>query len=145
MFEKGKSEIVRTTEGTPETIVGTSVKLKGNLRSEGNIFIDGVVSGEVKTKGSVVVGPNANIIASIKAKDVSVSGSVQGNIEAANRLEITETGKVLGDIAASVLSIAAGAVFSGKSQMSDNHKDIVIEPVVEFEEVLKEEEKKVAK
>lgn len=149
MFERGKNEVARVPEKTVgETIVGTSVRLKGNLKSDGPIVIDGIVTGEIRTKDSVKIGPNANIIASIKAKNVVVSGAVQGNIEATQRLEITETGKVLGDVAAAVLSIAAGAVFSGKSQMSEgHHKEVVIEPVLEEpEEVSSKTEKiKVAK
>jgi cytoskeletal protein CcmA (bactofilin family) len=130
MFEKQKGEVV-VNEGAAETIVGTSVKLKGNLKSDGDVVIDGVVTGEVKTKGSVKIGPNANIIANVKAKNVAISGAVQGNVEAQDRLEISETGKVLGDIAANVLSIAPGAVFSGKSTMVEVHKEEITEPVAE--------------
>lgn len=139
MFEKGKIE--PSQEGS-QTIVGTSVKLKGNLRSDGDIIIDGIVSGELKTKGSVIIGKNANILANIKARNVSVAGIVQGNIEAAERLEISETGKVIGDLAATVLSIAPGAVFSGKSQMVDAHRETP-ESEVETEEVVEEKEEAV--
>ena len=128
MFEK-KDEIV--TGGTAETIVGTSVKLKGNLNSDGDITIDGSVNGEVKTKGSVNIGPNAQVIANVKAKIVVVSGTVQGNIEAHERLTLTETGRVYGDIIANVLSISAGAIFTGKSNMMEKIKHAEIEPVAE--------------
>lgn len=138
MFESKKGEIV-VNEGAAETIVGTSVKLKGNLKSDGDIIVDGVVAGEIKTKGSVKIGRNANIIANIRAKNVSISGVVQGNVEASDRLELSETGKVLGDISANVLSISAGAVFSGKSQMTDNHKEVAEEPTAELEAPSEEE------
>ncbi len=131
MFDKGKIEGVKT--GGAETIVGTSVKLKGNLKSDGDIIIDGIVTGELKTKGSVIIGPNANIIANIKAKDITVSGSVQGNIEATDRLDIMETGRVIGDISANILSISAGALFTGNSKMNDSHREIIQEPVLEEE------------
>lgn len=141
MFEKGKVE-VSSQEGA-QTIVGTSVKLKGNLKSDHDIIIDGIVSGEVRTKGSVVIGKNANILANIKARNVSVAGIVQGNVEVADRLEISESGKVIGDIAASVLSIAAGAVFSGKSVMTDSHREVTEEP--EVEEIPEEKTEETAK
>jgi cytoskeletal protein CcmA (bactofilin family) len=137
MFDK-KEELVST--GVAETIVGTSVKLKGNLKSEGDITIDGSINGEVKTKGSVNIGPNANIIAtSIKAKNINVAGTVQGNIQATDRLNITETGRVYGDISANILSISSGAIFSGKSIMIENVKETEIEPVAEKEELVEEE------
>lgn len=140
MFEKSKAEMPKQAEGAAETIVGTSVKLKGNLKSDGDVFVDGVLTGEIRTKGSVVIGPNANIIAGIKAKNVSVAGMVQGNVEAADRLEISASGRVLGDIAANILAIEPGAVFSGKSQMSDHHREVEAVPVAEItEEVIVEE------
>jgi len=132
MFEK-KEETV--SNGVAETIVGTSVKLKGNLRSDGDITIDGSVNGEVKTKGVVTIGPNAQVIANVKAKKVVVSGTVQGNIEAIERLTLTETGRVYGDIVANVLSISAGAIFTGKSNMMEKIKQTDIEPVAEKDEV----------
>lgn len=133
MFERPKGEVVVEQKGA-ETIVGTSVKLKGNLKSDGDIIIDGIVTGELKTKGSVKIGKNANVVASIKASNISIAGAVQGNVEATDRLEITETGKVAGDISANVLSIAPGATFSGKSQMMLDHKEPEIEPQAEDEQ-----------
>jgi cytoskeletal protein CcmA (bactofilin family) len=132
MFEKGREEMMKG--GASETVVGASVKLKGNLRSDGDILIDGVVTGDLKTKGSVVVGETASVVASIKAQNIVISGAVQGNIEVSDRLEITKTGKVIGDLMANVLSIAPGASFSGKCQMPDHARATVAEPVLETEE-----------
>jgi cytoskeletal protein CcmA (bactofilin family) len=142
MFEKSKTEMPKQAEGAAETIVGTSVKLKGNLKSDGDVYVDGILTGEIRTKGSVVVGPNANIIAGIKAKNVSIAGVVQGNVEAMDRLEIASSGRVLGDIAANILAIEPGAVFSGKSQMADNRGQVEVEPVAEITEELIIEEVK---
>ena len=103
MFEKKEEQM--SSGGVAETIVGTSVKLKGNLQSNGDITVDGSVNGEIKTKGTVNIGPNANVIANVKAKKVTVAGTVQGNIEAVERLTITETGRVYGDIIANLLSM----------------------------------------
>ncbi len=139
MFEK-KEEVV-TTNGVAETIVGTSVKLKGTLKSDGDITVDGSVNGEIKTtKGAVNIGPNAHVIANIKAKRVTIAGTVQGNIEAVERLTLTETGRVYGDIVANLLSISAGAIFTGKSTMLEKIKQAPNEPVAEKEE--KEETEK---
>lgn len=135
MFDR-KEEHVPT--GAAETVVGTSVKLKGNLKSDGDITVDGSVNGEIKTKGTVTIGPNANIIASVHAKNVNVAGTVQGNVAATDRLSISESGRVYGDISANILSISAGALFSGKSTMADNIKESEMELVIEKEEVLPE-------
>lgn len=131
MFEK-KDEFVPT--GAAETVVGTSVKLKGTLKSDGDITVDGSVNGEIKTKGTVTVGPNANIIANVHAKNVNIAGTVQGNVVATDRLSVSESGRVYGDISANILSIAAGALFGGKSTMAENVKEPEIELTVEKEE-----------
>jgi len=139
MFEKPKAEMPKA-QGGAETIVGTSVKLKGNIKSDGDIIIDGIVTGELKTKGSVMIGDHANILANIRAQNVRISGAVQGNIVADDKLEITSTGKVLGDISASILSISPGAVFTGKSQMAEAIP-VEVEPVIEIETSVKDEKK----
>lgn len=131
MFEK--KEEIETLENA-ETIVGASVKLKGNLRSDGNITINGTVSGDVKTKGSVLVGAGAEVRANIDAKNAVISGIVQGSLVINDHLSITETGKIYGDIKANILSIAPGAVFTGKCLMPEEEKKEETEPIVEMEE-----------
>ncbi len=136
MFEKREETHV---SGAAETIVGTSVKLKGNLRSEGDITVDGSVNGEIKTKGTVNIGPNAHIIANVQAKNVVIAGTVQGNVVANERLNITESGRVYGDISANILAISAGAIFTGKSTMAEAIMQPEIELTLETEEVVLEE------
>lgn len=137
MFDR-KEEFVQA--GVAETVVGTSVKLKGNLKSDGDITVDGSVNGEIKTKGTVTIGPNANIIANVHAKNVNVAGTVQGNVVATDRLTLSESGRVYGDISSNILSISPGALFSGKSTMAENIKEPEIELTVEKEEVIEKVE-----
>jgi cytoskeletal protein CcmA (bactofilin family) len=114
MFRKKEAEVETTSS---ETIVGTSVKLRGNLKSEGNVKIEGNLTGEIKARGDVFITQTADIKAKIKAKNVTISGTVNGNIEAEERIEISESGKVFGDVASNILIIKEGAIFSGKSIM----------------------------
>jgi cytoskeletal protein CcmA (bactofilin family) len=125
MFDKRDETQI---SGAAETVVGTSVKLKGTLRSDGDITVDGSVNGEVKTKGTVNIGPNAHIIANVQAKNVNISGTVQGNVVATDRLTISESGRVYGDISANILAISAGAIFTGKSTMAE----VVSQPEMEL-------------
>jgi cytoskeletal protein CcmA (bactofilin family) len=133
MFEKGREEIVKT--GSSETIVGASVKLKGNLRSDGDIIIEGMVTGDLKTKGSIKIGEMASVVANVQAENIVISGNVQGNINIKEKLEITSTGRVIGDISASILSISPGAVFTGNAKMPDQHKEERVAPKAEIEEI----------
>lgn len=141
MFEK-KEDFPTVDNKSVETIVGESVKLKGNLKSDGDIIINGSVSGDIRTKASVQIGAHANVVASVKAANVQVSGIVQGNIDAKESLQISETGKVYGDIQAGVLVVSPGALFSGKCVMTEAKREIELEPILEEENTEKEKTEK---
>ncbi len=134
MFEQNKG-----TKKVDETIVGIDVTLTGNLKSEGNIQINGKVKGTIATKSDIVVGEQAMIDGSVKAKNVLITGTVQGNIETSDDLEISPTGKVFGDLATKNLIIKKGATFSGKSMMGEKKKKET-KPVYELEEEPKTQE-----
>src|SRR5207248_1734340 len=88
-----------------------------NLTSESDIIIDGVLEGSIKTAGNVTLGINANVKANVTATNVTVAGTLKGNITASGEAEIRETGHVEGDIASSGLAISSGGVFAGRSVM----------------------------
>jgi cytoskeletal protein CcmA (bactofilin family) len=104
--------------GPAETVVGPSVKIQGDLISEGNIKIEGQVSGKVKTSQSVFVIPGAKIAADVLAGNAVVGGEIQGNLKIGGHLILQSTAKILGDIACQVLRVEDGAQFSGKCAMN---------------------------
>lgn len=127
-----------------ETIVGQSVKLKGNLKSDGDIRVAGSLTGEIKTKGNVTIGQEAIIKGKVSGQNIVISGTVSGDVEAKEQLEITESGKVFGDIKTSILIIKAGGIFTGKSEMQMEtleEKPTEVEPEPEVEEISLEETK----
>ncbi len=101
-----------------ETIIGSGVRVKGNLASEHDIIIDGSLSGNVKTKGAITVGVNGIIKGNLAARDVSIAGQLDGDIKSSNQVSIGETGRVRGNIHCGELSVATGAVFMGTSIMA---------------------------
>ena len=62
-----------------ETIIGPSIKVKGNFHGEGNMVIEGIVEGSIKTNKNLLVGERAVITASIEAKEAKIGGKVNGN------------------------------------------------------------------
>lgn len=100
-----------------ETVVGPSVQVEGDFVSEGNIIVKGTVSGSVRTSRLLSVETGAKILANVKAGDAIISGQVKGNILAVDRVELTQTAEVLGDIQCQTLVIAPGAVLQGKVNM----------------------------
>jgi cytoskeletal protein CcmA (bactofilin family) len=100
-----------------ETVVGPSVKIQGDLNSEGNIKIEGQVSGKVKTSQSLFVVPGAKIAADILASNAVIGGEVQGNLKITGHLILQSTAKIMGDIVCTVFRVEDGAQFSGKCTM----------------------------
>lgn|SRR3989338_3509699 len=101
-----------------ETVVGPSVKIQGDLNSEGNIRIEGQVSGKVKTTQNVHVGQGAKISADVVAGSAIISGEVQGNLKISGNLVLQGTAKVSGDISCTILRVEDGALFTGKCSMA---------------------------
>lgn len=121
-------------ETQAETIVGPSVKVEGELSSEGNVRIDGQVAGNVQTSQNLAVGEQAVISANIKALNAVIAGKIKGNITVEEALEITETGQVEGDITAKIISISPGAIFQGQCRMplpTNQETEIEVEEVME--------------
>ncbi len=106
--------------GQAETVVGPSVKIQGDLNSEGNIKIEGQVSGKVKTSESVFIIQSAKIAADILAGNAVIGGEVTGNLKITGHLILEKTAKIVGDISCSVLRVEDGAQFSGKCAMGGN-------------------------
>ena len=100
-----------------ETVVGPSVKIQGDLNSEGNIRIEGSVTGKVRTTQSVHIGEGAKLTADMQAGNAIISGEVQGNIKISGNLILMGTARVMGDINCAVLRVEDGALFTGKCTM----------------------------
>lgn len=116
-----KEEKVSVKEA--ETVIGPSVKVSGDFNGNGNIIVEGIFEGSLKTSGNLYVGDRAKIKASIEAKEARIGGEINGNIKIGGHLEITSTAKILGDIECSHISIARGAVFNGKCDMKKEARE----------------------
>src|SRR5258706_2028183 len=98
--------------------IGRSVFIKGELTGDEDLTIEGRVEGKIELKDhNLVIGPNGKINAEINAKNVTIIGSVVGNINASDIIEIKTSGTVMGDIKAPRISIADGAHFKGSVDM----------------------------
>ncbi len=102
-----------------ETIIGHSVKVEGDFITEGNIIIDGIVCGTIKTARNLKIGSKSKVFADISCENALIAGEVQGNLKVNNKLDMTASAKVYGDVKVKVLSMAAGAILNGKCQMTD--------------------------
>lgn len=101
-----------------ETIIGPSIKVKGNFNGKGNIVVEGVLEGSLKTSGNIFIGDKAGIIASIEANDARIGGIVEGNIKVKGDLKITQSAKIKGNIECQSISIERGAIINGNCAMT---------------------------
>jgi cytoskeletal protein CcmA (bactofilin family) len=115
----GRKESASINVDKIDTVIGRETEIKGTVNANGIIRIDGKIEGHLVNQGDVVVGEGAFILADVKARHVTVAGEIKGNVTAEGKLEILSTGKVHGNIQVQNLVIGEGAVFKGKSEMSD--------------------------
>lgn len=106
MFSKGTKDRDRIP-----SIISQSLHIVGDLVSEGDVQVDGIVEGDVSAR-SVTVSEGAAIKGEIKAESVVIRGAVEGQITA-NQVELGRTAEVSGDILHVELSIDTGAFLEG--------------------------------
>jgi cytoskeletal protein CcmA (bactofilin family) len=110
-------------DSTTINLISNGTEITGDIKSSGDIRIDGIVTGNLNTKGKVVIGLTGKLSGEIICKNSEVSGLVEGKLTVSQLLSLKATSKVLGDIATSKLSIEPGAKFSGNCKMSDSDKN----------------------
>jgi cytoskeletal protein CcmA (bactofilin family) len=116
--EAHETEGRRMAEQTSEvTIVGQGAKLEGTVVSAGSLRIDGQVKGQINADGDVMLSPQCQVEADIRAQNVVVAGRFKGSIVVKAKAELAAGGRVEGNITAKTLVIEEGAVFQGQSVM----------------------------
>lgn len=114
-----------------ETIIGPSVKVEGEFAGDGDVIVEGIVIGTLKTKNHLRVGVEAKVQAEISAASAFIAGDVSGNITVEADLDLKATAKVHGDIVCSQISIEKGAVVNGKISMNNSKKAATNNSVIE--------------
>ena len=98
--------------------IGQSIRIKGELTGNEDLVIEGRIEGKIHVEEhNLTVGASGHITADVHAKGVVVLGQVVGNITATDRIEITPTGSVHGDLRAQRVALADGATFRGAINM----------------------------
>ena len=106
------------------TIIGPGTVIEGPLTAKDSTRIDGTVKGNVTISGALIVGQQAKISGTISAANVYIAGEVAGNVAAPQgKVEISDTGKVIGDITCKGIIIDENAVFQGKCEMTNLDKN----------------------
>ena len=105
-------------EHSGKDVLSSDVEIKGTIKFQKELLIDGKVEGDINSDGALTVGENADIRAEIKTKSITIYGKVQGNITVSERCELKSKCTLQGDLKAARLIIEEGATFIGKSEVS---------------------------
>jgi cytoskeletal protein CcmA (bactofilin family) len=104
-------------QGGEVTIVGQGARLEGTVVSAGSLRIDGQVKGQINAEGDVLLSPQSQVEADIRAQNVVVAGRFKGAINVKGRAELARGGRVEGDITSKSLVVEEGSIFQGQSIM----------------------------
>ena len=124
MFGNKKDTTVDPALEQVGTIIGPGAVLDGPLTTKDSTRIDGTVKGNVTISGALIVGQEGKITGTVSAMNAYIAGEVTGNISAPQgKVEISDTGKVIGDVTCKGIIIDENAVFSGQCDMTGIEKN----------------------
>jgi cytoskeletal protein CcmA (bactofilin family) len=122
-----------------DSVLGPGIQWRGKVTGTGGVRIDGAFEGEITVRGIVVIGVDGRVACDeIRATTIVVSGSLEGDVFA-QRVEISATGRVYGDVTTVSFSTEEGAFLRGKITMEDE-LDLGLPPAESSIEVMTEEE-----
>ena len=120
-----KNESMKKTEITAAVnMIGAGTVITGDIKSNGDIRVDGTLKGSVSTTGKVVLGKEGVIEGDVVCNDADISGVIKAKISVSQLLSLKSTAKLNGDIITNKLSIEPGASFTGSCSMGAVIKDI---------------------
>jgi len=110
----GAGEVSRAGGG----VLSSGVSIKGSVKFQKELLIDGEVEGKIDSRGRLTIGVNAKIRGEIRTKSVIVNGTVDGNITAEERCELRAGCTVRGDIESPRLVVDEAATFIGSAKIA---------------------------
>lgn len=108
-----------SASGAENTVIGPSILISGKLTGDEDLTIRGRVEGEVSLTRTLIVEPSGIVKANVAVKNAIISGVVVGNIAATESVELTQEGRMVGDIRSPRVIIVDGASFRGQIDMGD--------------------------
>jgi cytoskeletal protein CcmA (bactofilin family) len=126
MFNKEK-RMARNNETVPDMGINRIVEgttIEGEIKCESNIRIDGTFTGNLTTKGRLVIGPAGKIEGTIHCQNAEIEGLVKGKLYVQQMLSLKGSAKVEGDIYTDKLSVEPGSSFTGACNMGAKVKEL---------------------
>lgn len=108
----------RINPADAHTILGREARFSGKLVFEGAVRIDGNFEGEIQTNDLLLIGPGAEVKATLNVGSVVINGSVEGDIHAKESVQIKAPGRLRGNVHTPSLEVEKGVTFDGSCTMS---------------------------
>lgn len=116
----------RKTKSQDQSNIAHDVMIKGDLVSKGDIFFSGLIDGDIRADGLVVLLEGSQITGNVHSKErIVVGGTVTGDLISGGAVDVMSTGKVLGNIRAKKLQLEFGSVFNGNCAMDVSEESSV--------------------
>ena len=106
------------------SLIGSTVKIKGELTAEEDLVVRGRVEGVIEHDQTLTVDADGTLDAEVKAREVIVEGTVNGNLYGTSRVQIAETARVNGNVYAPRIGVVEGAAFKGCVDMEPDTSSI---------------------
>lgn len=120
--ENKKNKMVESTSS--QNIIAQGTKIVGDLSSEGDFRIDGLIEGNVKTTGKIVVGKAGFIEGTLQGTDAYFEGKFSGKLALSGTLTLKSTALIEGEVIAGKLAVEPGATFNVTCAMKGTVKDM---------------------
>ena len=104
-----------------DTVLSPDIEFKGTLNFNKPFLIRGKMTGDISAQGLLVVDEDATVNANIRATRVIIRGTVVGDVNATEKVEVTITGKLTGNVTAPEILMETGCYFNGRCTMTKNN------------------------
>jgi cytoskeletal protein CcmA (bactofilin family) len=108
-------------DSTAINLLGVGTTINGDINSNGDIRINGTLTGNLNTKGRVIIGETGKIKGEINCKNADILGLVEGRLFATESLSLKATASIIGDITIGRIAVEPGCKFNGTCKMTDNN------------------------
>jgi cytoskeletal protein CcmA (bactofilin family) len=114
----GQSDATATSSGEI-TVITEGLTISGDIATNDNVYVNGIIKGRILSKGEIAVGPKGRIEGDVVANCLRVSGYVDGNVDC-DKIHILPTGKVVGKLISGTLEIHPGGYLYGEHNIRKN-------------------------
>ncbi|MCF8309581.1 MAG: polymer-forming cytoskeletal protein [Bacteroidales bacterium] len=101
-------------------LISNGTTFKGDIQTDSDLRIDGVLNGTIQSKGKVIVGETGQVEGEVQCKNADISGKINANLKISELLTLKATAQINGEVLTKKLSIEEGAVFTANCRMDES-------------------------